>query len=691
MTGRARGPLTAEHLERKAIVYVRQSSELQVRRHRERQRLQYALADHARQLGFTEVEVIDEDQGTSGSGVRRAGFDRLLAAVCRREVGAVLSLEASRLARNGRDWHTLLDFCAIVGCLVGDRRQLYDPAAADDRLYLGMKGNFSEAELAVFRQRSLESRMELARRGEFFTTLPAGYEKAGRHRIEMTPDRRQRDAIRLVFRKFAELRTVRQVWLWCRKERVEIPVRQLGQGAGVVWKVPTDTSLYLLLSNPIYAGAYAYGRRRQETVIEDGRKRVRSGIVKADRREWTVLLQDRHAGYITWEEYKRNQELIASNRTKVRGAPSRGRALLAGLLRCGHCTRRMQVRDNGRAVGYQCKGDRGCGASCLGFGAVRVDAAVAAAVLEAVRPLGVEAALRAWEGRGEEAAAAERLADSALAEARYRADRARAQFDAVEPGNSNVLNTLARRWERSLAEVRGCEERLAELRERRQREAAGKPEREAYLALGEDLERVWEHERATPQLRKAVLRAALVEIIAQPRGERTRGERIELLLHWKGGDHSEVAVRRFRTGQHRWTTDASTVDLVRELARSLSDPLLAGLLNRLGKRTSKGNSWNRSRVCSLRNSHGIAVYREGERRERGELVLAEAAERLGVDEWHVYKLIRSGVLPAGQACKGAPWVIDEKDLEAPQVRAWLAGKGRKAEDPDQEVLDFEEK
>lgn len=685
MTGGARGPLTAEHLQRKAIVYVRQSSELQVRRHRERQRLQYALADHARQLGFAEVEIIDEDQGTSGSGVRRPGFDRLLAAVCRREVGAVLSLEASRLARNGRDWHTLLDFCAIVGCLVGDRRQLYDPAAANDRLYLGMTGNFSEAELALFRQRSLESRMELARRGEFFSTLPAGYEKAGRHRIEMTPDRRQRDAIRLVFRKFAELRTVRQVWLWFRKERVEIPVRQLQQGPGVVWKVPTDTSLYLLLSNPIYAGAYAYGRRRQETVIEDGRKRVRHGIVKADRSEWHVLLRDRHAAYITWEEYERNQELIAANRTKVRGAPRRGRALLAGLLRCGHCTRRMQVRDNGRAVGYDCKGDRGCGGSCLGFGAVRVDAAVGAAVLEAVRPLGVEAALRAWEGRGEEAAAAERLAASALEEARYRADRARAQFDAVEPGNSNVLNTLARRWERGLAEVRGCEERLEELRERRQRAAVGQPEREAYLALGEDLERVWEDERATPQLRKAVLRAALVEITAK-----RREERIELLLHWKGGDHSEVAVRRMRSGQHRWCTDASTVDLVRDLARILPDPLIAGLLNRLGKRTGKGNSWTRGRVCSLRNSHGIAIYRKGERQERGELVLAEAAQRLDLHEWHVYKLIRSGALPARQACKGAPWVIAEKDLDAPQVRAWLAGKGRKAANPDQECLPLEE-
>ena len=251
--------------------------------HVERQRLQYALADHARQLGFRDVEVIDEDQGTSGDGVLRTGFDRLVSAVCRGEVGLVLSLEASRLARNGREWHTLLDFCAIVGCLVGDRRCLYDPAAADDRLFLGMKGNFAEAELALFRQR---------------------------------------DALGAVFRKGTELRSVRQVWLWSRREQFEIPVRPPGQG--IVWKVPTETGLYALLHNPIYAGAYAYGRRRQETSIENGRKRVRSGILKSGPEEWTVLLRDRHEAYITWEQYERNQALWAAAHNACWTKPLRG-------------------------------------------------------------------------------------------------------------------------------------------------------------------------------------------------------------------------------------------------------------------------------------------------------------------------------------------------------------------------------
>ena len=668
MTGPASAPLTAEHLRRKACVYVRQSSDFQVRNHLERQQLQYALADHARELGFRDVEVIDEDQGTSGAGVRRTGFDRLVSAVCRGEVGLVLALEASRLARNGREWHTLLDFCGIVGCLVGDRRQLYDPAVADDRLFLGMKGSFAEAELATFRQRSLESRQALAERGELFTHVPAGYEKVDKRHIEMTPDQRQRDALRLVFRKFAELRSVRQVWRWLRAERVPIPVRH--RNRKIVWKVPTESSLYSLLHNPIYAGAYAYGRRRQETRIENGRKRVRGGIMQWDPEEWTVLLRDRHAAYITWEEYERNQAVIAGHRTKVRGAVREGRALLAGRLRCGHCARRMQVRDNGRAVGYECPGETGAnGGTCFGFGAVRADAAVGAAVLEAVQPLGVEAALEAWAERGAEAEAKQRLARQALEAARYRSRRAWLQFDDTEVDYPNVRTNLKALWEGRLEEERACEERLARLQAAGRREAPGPAERAAYLSLGADLERAWQHERAQPALRKAVLRAALVEITA-----RREGERIRLLLHWKGGDHSELAVRRNKTGQHRWSTDKETVELVRELARSLSDAGIAGLLNRLGRKTAKGHSWTRGRVRSLRNSYGIAVYRPGEREERGELVLAEAAERLGVAPWQVYRLIRSGVLPARQACKGAPWLIAAEALERPEVRDWLAGK-----------------
>ena len=231
--------LTAAHLERAAYVYIRQSSDVQVKTNVERQRLQYALSDHAKELGFHDIEVIDEDLGISGAGVHRPGFDALLEAVCKGRVGLVLAIEASRLSRNGREWHTLLDFCAIVGCLVGDRDRLYDPALIDDRMYLGLKGQFSEMELALFRQRSLESRMAMAQRGELFATLPAGYEKVDRNRIEMTADQRQRDAIHLVFRKFRELGSIRQVFFWFHRNTVELPVRTPGEG--LVWRVPTSS------------------------------------------------------------------------------------------------------------------------------------------------------------------------------------------------------------------------------------------------------------------------------------------------------------------------------------------------------------------------------------------------------------------------------------------------------------------
>ena len=334
--------LTAAHLDRAAYVYIRQSSEFQVQNHVERQRLQYAMADHAKELGFRDVEVIDDDLGISGAGVHRPGFDALLEAVCKGRVGLVLSIEASRLSRNGREWHTLLDFCAIVGCLVGDRDRLYDPALIDDRMYLGLKGQFNEMELAPFRQRSLESRMAMAQRGELFATLPAGYEKVERNRIEMTADQRQRDAIHLVFRKFRELGSIRQAFFWFHRNTVELPVRTPGQG--LVWRVPTSSRrVAQILTNPIYAGAYAYGRRRQETVLDKGRKRVRRGIAKQDPQDWTVLLRDHHDGYITWDQFERNQELLSENMTKVRGAVRNGPELLTGVLRCGHCDSRIQV------------------------------------------------------------------------------------------------------------------------------------------------------------------------------------------------------------------------------------------------------------------------------------------------------------------------------------------------------------
>ena len=667
--------VTAEHLSREAWVYVRQSSLSQVRHNRESRGRQYGLENRARELGWYEVVVVDDDLGQPGGGTRRPGYDRLLAAVCRSEVGVVLSLEASRLARNGREWHTLIDYCGLVGCLLADETSVYDPRLPDDRLLLGMKGTMSEMELSTLRHRSLEARHRKARRGELFTTVAVGYVRDGRDRIAMDPNRRVREAIGLVFRKFAELGSIRQVHLWFRHEAMEMPAAVTEQSRRqIVWKLPVYNSVHHILTNPVYAGAYAYGRTGSRSWLDDGRKRVAHGI-RRERGDWEVLIPDHHDGYISWDDYERNQRLIADNANRhgaaARGAVRNGEALLAGLLRCGHCGRNLHVAysgANGNTVRYQCGGaHRNHGTErCISFGGFRVDEAVGGAVLRLLGPLGIEAALRATEERARRSGEVLHQSELALEAARFEERRARRQYDAVDPDNRLVAGELERRWNEQLAVVHQRGQTMLELREEMERDALSAEEREEYLALGVDLERAWTHERASPESRKRIVRALLVEIVAT-----VQGDRILLRLHWQGGDHTEMTLRKNRTGQHRWKTDAETDGLIAELARLMPDRSIASLLTRLGKTTGRGNRWSETRVRGYRTSHGIAVYREGEREERGELTLQEAAERLEVSKMTVLREIRRGAIPARQVCKGAPWVIAVDDVE----RAQFAKKG----------------
>ena len=659
--------VTPEHLTRAAWVYVRQSTPGQVRQNPESRGRQYALRDRARQLGWRNVEVVDEDLGRSGGGTERPGYDRLLAAVCRGEVGAVLSLEASRLARNGREWHTLIDYCGLVGCLLADETSVYDPRLPDDRLLLGMKGTMSEMELSTLRFRSVEALRRKARRGELFLTVAVGYVRVGRDGIGMDPDRRVREAVALVFRKFAELGSIRQVHLWFRHEGIELPavVREQSRH-GVVWKLPVYNTVHHMLTNPVYAGAYAFGRTRSRTYLENGRKRVVRGF-RRERDEWEVLIRDHHDGYIAWAEYERNQKAIAENTNRhgaaVRGSVRKGEALLAGLLRCGHCGRNLHVGYSGtqsNVVRYQCQGGHVNHGTerCISFGGLRVDRAVSEAVLRVLKPLGIEAALRAIEERQRASREVLRQAELALEAARFEAKRAHRQYDVVDPDNRLVAGELERRWNERLAVVRQREEAVAALRASRKHEALGPEEREEYLALGADLERAWNDERATPESRKRIVRALLVEVVTN-----VEAEHIRLRLHWQGGDHTELTVRKNRTGQHRWAADTETGDVVRELARLMPDRLIASQLNRVGLRTGRDNPWTETRVRAFRTSHGIAVYREGERQERNELTMREAADRLAVSKMTILRQIQRGVLPARQACKGAPWVISADALD----------------------------
>jgi DNA invertase Pin-like site-specific DNA recombinase len=684
--------ISADHSSRAAHVYVQQSTADQLLNNPESRRRQYALAARARTLGWANVIVIDDDLGRSGGGTARPGFERLLAAICTGAAGAVFAIEASRLARNGRDWHTLLEFCALVHCLIIDEDGVYDPKQINDRLLLGMKGTFSEMELSIFRQRSQEALRLKAARGDLHTSVAVGYIRGLDDRLELDPDKRIREALHLAFRKFAEFGSARQVALWLIDEGVKMPVAVHGpQGRVVEWRPPRYNTIHRLLTNPVYAGAYVFGRTGSQTRVEEGRKAIKRGI-RRTQDAWEVLLRDHHEGYISWEEYERNQQTIGGNANMkgemVKGSVRNGGGLLVGLLRCGHCGRKLKVLHNGlRGVArYVCNdadvnhGRRGV---CIAFGNFRIDAAVSAEVLRAIAPLGLEAAIAAIADRERVGADALRQKELALEQARYEAARAHRQYDSVDPENRLVAGDLERRWNDRLAEAARLESDLLVLRDN-QPPAITDAERAEISALGAELPRLWNHPAASAETRKRILRTVLEEVVVT-----VEPGQLSLKLHWKGGDHTALTVAKNRAGQHRWKTSVATEQLIVEMARVTADSSIAAILNRLGARTAKGHTWTQQRVRTFRSDHGIAIYRDGERAERGEVTLEESADRLGVSKMTVVRLIKDQLLPAKQACIGAPYVIREVDLDLPIVRCAIKNGRAVSPDPGQGLLEYQ--
>ena len=679
--------ITAEHLSGGAFVYIHQSTADQLKHNQESRRRQYGLAERARQLGWSSVEVIDDDLGRSGGGINRPGFERLLAAICEGRVGAVLAIEASRLARNGRDWHTLIEFCGLVGTVIVDEDGIYDPRHPNDRLLLGMKGTMSELELSLFRQRSQEALKQKARRGALFLRVAAGYVKAGREQIEKDPDQRIQDALKLVFSKFAEFQSVRQVHVWLRDEGISLPAKsqKTVREPAIVWKLPLYNSVHNILTNPVYAGAYAFGRTMSKVSVEGGRKRVRRGL-RRSQTEWDVLLKDQHEGYISWSEFERNQRMIADNATgkgsaSARGAVRRGELLMAGLLRCGQCGRKLYVGYGGKAGRYYCQGARvnhGVG-RCISFGGLRADHAVGAEVLRVLKPLGVDAALRVLQAQRSKASAAQRQLELALQQAHFEASHARRQYDAVDPANRLVAGELERRWNEALQDMRRIEGEIAVLVARKPA-LLSEQERQHLMQLGADLELAWSHPAATAATRKRILRAAVHEIVV-----RIEVGFIQMILHWQGGDHTALKLKMNGVGKHRWTIPEDTLSLIRGLARQMPDRQIARLLNRAGKPTGRGNGWTEPRVRSFRCHHGIAVYRDGEWAERGELTLEAAAQIIGVTAMSALRMIQRGDIKGRQLCKGAPWVITTEELAPFSARTL----GPPTANPVQQAFEFQ--
>lgn len=661
-----------DHMRRGAVVYVRQSTQTQLIENRESRKRQYALADRARELGFQRVDVIDEDLGRSGSGlVERPGFQRLVAAVCAGEVGAVLCIEASRLARNGRDWHHLIDLCGLVGTLVMDADGVYDPRLSNDRLLLGLKGTMSEFELSLLRQRSFEAIRSKARRGELEFCLPVGLCRTRGGKIELDPDRRIQEAIRLVFRKFDSLGSARQVLLWLRSKKVTLPSATYGDGdRKPVWRLPGYNTVHAMLTNPLYAGAYAFGRTEDRTRVVDGKARKTRGHEKP-RDRWTVLIPDHHPGYVSWSTYERNQVTLAENahmkKRMARKSGRGGRALLGGLLRCRRCGRMLHVTYGGiggRVARYQCRGaninhgERGC----ISIGALRPDQVIAVSLLEVVESKAVEAALQACERMTIEQADQERAVALELEQARYEERLAARRYEGVDPDNRLVAAELETRWNAALAHTREIESLMD------QAKGARKPtpavDRQALLSLATNLPAVWNSDAADMKLKQRIARLLIQEIVADVDEQVSE---IVLVIHWVGGRHSELRVPKNKTGHHSRRTGESANDVIRRMAGRWPDEQIAATLNRLRLRTGHDNTWNDLRVRGARERLGIAAYDPAAKRQ-DVVTLDQAAQRLGVSNVAVRRLIKRKELPATQVATAAPWEIPVAALDTESIR-----------------------
>jgi DNA invertase Pin-like site-specific DNA recombinase len=657
--------ITASQLARQAIVYLRQSSAAQVENNRESTDRQYALATKARDLGWPDdrIIVIDEDLGLSGSGsVARSGFARLTAEVALGHVGLVLGLEASRLARNNADWHRLIDLAGLSDTLIGDADGLYHPRLFNDRLLLGLKGTMSEAELHVLRARLNGGIRNKAARGELRRGLPVGFVWGDTDgEVRFHPDEAVVTAIRNVFASFAETGSARRVWLWFRSEGLSFPL-QMHQGAEIRWVEASYTAIHHVLTNPVYAGAYAYGKTRLETTLDASgarRKRIRH----LPRSEWHVLIPEHHPGFIDWQTYEANQARIARNTRpgphKTGGAVREGRALLQGLASCGHCGRRLRTHYRGRnsSAGYHCPGKvlvEGRGVHCLNVGGVQIDEAVTRAFIAALEPAKLAASLAAAERLEADREAMLKQWRLGVKRASYEASRAERRYRAVDPDNRLVARGLERDWEESLSALEAAKAELAR-RERERPRLLSPEERSRLLSLGPDLTSVWHAPTTTARDRKELLRALVEEVIIKIERDEAAAH---LTLRWKGGALNEIDLALPRSRPATIRTDEDTIALVRRLALHYPDSVIAGILNRQGRTTAYGHRFEAGRVGNLRRHWNIPCFEPRADAAHGELLtIKRAAIALGVAPSTIHRLLNDGIIAGEQLTPGAPWRI----------------------------------
>ena len=652
----ASGKIQGHHRDRIAIVYIRQSTLQQVERHTESTKLQYGLVDKAHELGWHEnrVIVIDDDLGRSGANAEgRPGFQRLVAEVGLDRVGIVLGIEMSRLARSCKDWYQLLEACALFRTLIGDADGIYDPALYNDRLLLGLKGTMSEAELHVLKQRMIEGKNAKARRGELSMLLPMGYVRRPSGEVIKDPDEQAKTVIHLVFDLFEKFSTINAVLKYLVTNKIQMPYRERSgiQKGELVWRRPNRPTLNDLLQNPIYAGAYVYGRRPT-----DPRKkkpgRPSTGRTAVKQSEWAVLIKDKIPGYITWEQFERNQRQIISNSNMYGiGAAREGKSLLTGLITCGHCGLRMMTAytDNGNKLRYSCcrmaidYGDF----LCQSLAGDRLDALIVKQVLAALQPTALEISLRVAEDIEKERKDLLTHWNNQLERARYQVERAYRQYNAVEPENRLVVRTLEKQWEEALSAEEKLKQEYNEFLSKQPATLSAK-EREDIRKLAWDIPALWSSSTTTIQEKKEIVRLLIERVLAKVEG---KTEKVFVEIHWVGGHVTHVHLNR-PVAKLEQLSDyeglKNRAEQLRDKNKSFEE--IAQILNQEGWRPAKRESFNKGMIRTLLVRKGLNSGRKTRSsqidRMQNEWTIWELSQETNIPEPTLYKWLRKGMLTA---------------------------------------------
>ena len=671
--------IAPSHLNRNAYIYIRQSTEHQVRENIESQQRQYELIDIAKQYNWNQdsIIVIDDDLGRSGSSTTgRTGFAKLVADVALKKAGIIFGLEVSRLARNNKDWYQLLDLCSLTSTLIADSDGVYDPSSFNDRLLLGLKGTMSEAELHMLKSRMLQGLYHKAQKGELKFKLPVGYQFDPEDKIIKALDEQVTHIINLTFKKFFEIGTVNGVLKYLLEENLLFP-RQASFEKRLRWIRPYYKAIRDTLGNPLYTGTYVFGRTKVvKDLDEHGNQKSRQK--KQAMEDWDVIIHDHHPPYISWDQYLKIQKMIEKNspppKSQASQAVREGSALLQGLASCGNCGRTMHVNYHHQRKKaypyYVCNvASRNFGVPyCQSVGGRKIDQAVSDSFLEAVSPASLNIHLQALQKIQQQQDMALEQLQLQLERAEYEASRTFRQFDAVEPENRLVARTLERQWNNSLRHAEELKIRIAK-RKNEFKDRLSKIEEQEIYRLAHNIPDIWNAPTTSDRDRKMLLRAAIQE------AQLTKQDRdVTVKIRWIGGavTNKIVHLPKVRSKRH---TSLDLVELVRQLAQKFNDDQIARILIRQGRKTATGLSFSAHKIANLRRNYGIPRYKKPKGEQPKTYTAQQAAQILQVSTPTIHNWLNAGFIKGEQMTEGAPWEILLTDDDIERLTAQDAPEG----------------